>query len=183
MKKTRPTRRLPVLVGGAVIVLVLAISIAAPQSQENNDPRTEPIPTFDVGDPSKATLVNVTFNGPDDVQVNSIRVVQQRPPGAGGNPPLLRVEVVNQAGSVLLQFNEWNPLHTRVYDEGHSHQIADTASMMIPFPFDRNHSHLRIHDLERGGVQLLEVDLRPAIDEFCRANRRDPDCARAQGQR
>jgi hypothetical protein len=177
MKKTRPTSGLPVLVGGAVIALVLAISITAPQSQENNDPRTEPIPTFDVDDPSKATVVDVTFNGPDDVQVNSISVVRQRPPGAGGNPPLLRVEVVNQAGTVLLQFNEWNPLHTRVYDdEGHSHQIADTASMPIPFPFDRNHSFLRIHDLERGGVQLLEVDLRPVIDEFCRANPRDPDC-------
>lgn len=176
MKKTRPNRGLLVLVGGAVIVLILTISITTLQSQENNDPRTEPIPTFDSEDPSKATLVNVTFNGPDDVQVNFIRVVRQRPPGAAGNPPLLLVEVVNQAGNVLLQFNEWNPLHTRVYDGDHSHQIVDTASMTIAFPFDRNHSRLRIFDLERDEVQLLEVDLEPAIDEFCRANPRDPDC-------
>ena len=149
-------------------------------SQEGDDPRTEPIPELDLVDPAKSTTVEVTFNGPDNVQVESIEVVRQRAPHPGAHPPMLQVEILDRHGAVVEQFNEWNPLEIRVYNvsdpSGHSIQMADTATMTIAVPFNPDHSRLLIRDLEREGRQLVDVDLEEAIRDFCETAPDDVDC-------
>jgi hypothetical protein len=165
VKRVRDDLQSRQLIAMAVALLLLTIWTGEAQSQEGVDPRTEPIPELDLDDPARSIVLDVTFNGPDDVQVDSIEIVRQRAPDPGGNPPLLRIQLLDTDGAVLRQFNEWNPLLTRIYDEqgAHSVEIADTASMTIAFLFNANFSRLRILDLERGGLQLVEVDLDAAL--------------------
>jgi hypothetical protein len=144
-----------------------------------NDPRQDPVPEFDF--PSQATSKSMTvrldFNGREQVSVDSDEVVYGQSYARLGDPPLLRVKLIDDDGHIVEEYNAWHPLWESVWnDDGtESRIIRPTSTGTFVFPFSPKLKTMEVIDIALQKTVII-VDLKPAFFQFCANNPNDPDC-------
>jgi hypothetical protein len=148
----------------------------------SSDPRTAPIPELDFDDPSKSMVVRLNFINRTDVEFNSAKVTFERPHTHIGDPPLLRVQIFDDKGHLVDEFNAWHPLWAFQYEEDGSESliILPNATGQFVFLFQPNLALMKVSDIPLN-KEIISVDLKPAIQRFCEENRDDPDCRISAG--
>ena len=159
-------------VGGA------AIPGGAPEPLgPGTDPTVEPIPEFDFDDPAKSIVVRLDFNSRTEVAFDAASVSLQRGHANLGDPPLLLVELFDDAGAFFAEFNAWHPLwaFAENADGSPGLSILPSANGRFVLPFHPDLATMKVTDVPLN-QELIEVDLTPAIRSFCEENPTDPDC-------
>ncbi|MEQ1559266.1 MAG: hypothetical protein ABL933_10085 [Methyloglobulus sp.] len=155
-----------------LVVLWMSVSVAA-----GVDPRIEPIPKLDFDDPSKAMVVRLKFDGRTNVALASAEVTFGRAHARIGDPPLLGVELFDDQDRFMEKFNAWHPLWAFLWEGGHEKRITlPSASGRFVLPFDPDLGTMKVTDIPLK-QELIAVDLRPAVREFCDQNPDDSDCS------
>lgn len=143
------------------------------------DPRQEPVPEFDfqVQATSKSIAVNLDFVGREQVSLNSAAVNYGQSYARLGDPPLLRVRLLDNDGNLVEEHNAWHPLWEFVWNNGKESRIVrDAGTGTFVFPFSRNLKTMEVIDLSTQ-KKLITVDLRSsAIIPFCKQHPNDQDC-------
>ncbi|CCI52860.1 hypothetical protein BN13_230008 [Nostocoides jenkinsii Ben 74] len=148
----------------------------APRSPgDPTDPGTAPIPVYDYNDPGKSFLVGLDFHTTTATLVDA-QVGSQRSYSHLGDPPLLKLRLLNADGSERSQVNSWDPRWVFVEGTGHDESMVmmdrtDTLTM----PFDADGATLVVDD-QQAGSTLTTVDLRPAVHDYCSDNPTAPEC-------
>lgn len=142
-----------------------------------SDPALEPIPVLDFDDPAKSIVVRLDFNNRTDVDFDSALVSLERGHILITNPPLLRVQLFDDTGAFVGGANAWHPLWASVQHSNGtgSRIILPRASGRFVIPFQDDLEMMKVIDIPLN-QELIEVDLRPVIRDFCWQNPRDPDC-------
>jgi PKD repeat protein len=174
--------RLHPVVAAAVVA---AASMSTPAAaQVGVDPLTAPIPLFQTDHSNRALVVDLSFDGPDNVSLLSVDWTNAPPPANVGNPPHYLVRAFTEQG-LAQEFDIWNPLWTFDRDEeGHETLLVEeSATASIVFPFDAELVLLQVLSIvfdpdtdEETNTPLITVDLRPAIESFCTAHPDHPEC-------
>jgi hypothetical protein len=159
-----------------VMLALLAVNGPA-RSAAPHDPSTAPFPVMDTNDAAKSMVVKVRFDGRFTTQVVSTEVVDDRPNGRAGNPPLLGVRVLDAGAEQLEAFNEWHPLWAFETTADGAERLVKLPSAVGTFivPFHRDAVTMTLRDIPRDRA-VAAVDLRPAIAQYCQGNHDDPDC-------
>lgn len=150
---------------------------------DRNDPSQASIPQLDFNDTAKSIAVRLKFVSQGEVSVESIRVSQERAHTNVGNPPLLRVRLLNNTGNLINEFNAWNPLWAFEWEytggefpTAHEKRIfLQNATASIIFPFDKRLASMEVSDIALN-KEIVSVNLAPTIRQFCEENPGDPDC-------
>ena len=137
---------------------------------------SDPLPEFDAGGDEKHFFASATFVGRETATLDSVGVEFGIARGRIGNPPLLRVRVLDAQGAVLQAFDEWHPLWE-------FHWNGDAESLLVKsngrgefvFPFDPDAAVLEMNDVALA-QEVLRGDLTGAVSEFCASHPEDPDC-------
>lgn len=189
MGLTRITPRSVLLLAilGAVIVVTAISTLAAvgQTSGPGDDPSQESIPEIQVPDSAQSMFVRVFFNSPAVVEVVETGVSDWPAPGRAGGPPLIGVDVFDDAGALLESFNAWHPLWVEHGREGDDEEDNDdpqrgfvaeqSGEGVFIFPFYPNVGVVEISDVELGQM-LVEVDAHQIVVDYCFANGDDPAC-------
>ena len=156
---------------------VVLAGIGSAAYGQSNDPRSDPFPILDYGDPAKTIVVELRFDDRFDVTIQSVEVVPERTRGLAGDPPLLMVEVMDLDGEVVETFNAWHPQWVFVENAGGGESliIQQGAVGRILCPFAPGLAEMRITDMA-AEMEMASVDLLPAVHDFCRESSEDPDC-------
>jgi hypothetical protein len=168
-------RAIPVL---AALVSGAVVAAALPGlTVDETDPSSLPIPVVEFDDPEKAVVVRVRFDDRTHTTVQSTEMVLSRAHGRTGEPPLLRVRLSDENGAVIEQFNAWHPLWKFAEDPGgeESRIILPSAEGRFVVPFSPGLNRMALTDVALD-QQVADVDLAPAIREFCDQTPTDPDC-------
>ncbi len=172
----------PYVANGRMIKIVFIVSIvftniASFAFAQNNDPRSDPFPMLDFADPQKSIVVELQFDDRFNANAETINVVRERTRVRAGDPPLLKVEVIDLDGEIVETFNAWHPQWVFVEDGvgGERRIIEPGAVGRIVAPFAPEAAEFRITDVP-ANMLVASVDLLPDIHDFCRQNRSDPDC-------
>jgi hypothetical protein len=166
-------------VGAAAVLSVLFMlgNSDAVTSASDNDPSTAVVPTLDFDDPAKSMVVRLDFNSRTDVDLSSAIVSHESSRARIGDPPLLIVQLFDDEGVPIDEFNAWHPLWK--FEEGPSGEerrvVLSEGEGKIVFPFDPNLGSMEVKD-NALNEDLITVDLKPAIRSFCEENPDDPDC-------
>jgi hypothetical protein len=141
------------------------------------DPRTAPIPELPVESDGKSLVATADFNGRTAVTPIGAEVRIGAAPSHASDPPLLKLEVRAEDGSVLKAFNAWHPLwQFPESEDGREHLVVrEQAQGSFAVPFDRDAATVAITDVGLG-QQVVEVDLTEAIGGFCQQNPTDESC-------
>ncbi len=161
-------------------VLVTAagmIGIASTAFGQGANPSTDPFPMLDFTDPQKSVVVRLRFDDRFNVATESVEVVRERTRVRAGDPPLLKVDVMDLQGGMLETFHAWHPQWVFVEGAsgGESRIIDPGAVGHILCPFDAGAAELRITDMA-AETEVAVVDILPGVHDFCRDNPGDPDC-------
>jgi hypothetical protein len=174
------TRRWTSGVAAAALGLVTLGASECPMGAQallSDDPSTLPVPVVDRGS-EKFLQVEMLF---DPVEVRPITTTTE----IGyfrknvGDPPLLRVDVFDDAGNLADTYNSWHPqwAHVDDFEGGESLEIVAEGTGEFRCAFEPDLRSLVLTDLTGAApVELAEVDLRPAIRSFCEDNPDDADC-------
>lgn len=141
------------------------------------DPSVEPIPIPDFDDPAKSIVVRLDFNNRTDVTLNSALVSMQGGHANIGEPPLLRLMVFDDTGAFIGRVNAWHPLWVLAENPDGTHErvILDSATGRFVIPFRDDYGTMKV--IENALKQeLIRVDLRTVIRDFCWQNPTDQDC-------
>ena len=118
-------------------VSVLTLGAGSAIAQLNADPTTLPLPDFSQPDPDRAVVISVQFNSATDMQLLDVFIANVRARGSLGNPPLLRLELLDEDGLVIREQNEWHPLWTREWDENELESslvlLSGPGTFYVPF--------------------------------------------------
>lgn len=144
---------------------------------EGTDPSTEPIPALDFDDPAKSMVVRLAFSSRTDVDFQSAMVSLERTHMNIGQPPLLRLRLLDDGGALMMEFNSWHPLWAfgENADGSESRILLPSATGRFVIPFDPSLGTLEVVDIPTE-EEVIAVDLKPTIRSFCDANPSDPDC-------
>lgn len=150
---------------------------------DRNDPRQASIPQLDFNDTAKSVVVRLKFINQGEVSVESIGVSQERAHTNVGNPPLLRVQLLNSTGNLVNEFNAWNPLWAFEWEHTggefptvrEKKILLQNASASIIFPFDKRVASMVVSDIPQNR-EIVSVNLAPTIRQFCEGNPDDADC-------
>lgn len=125
----------------------------------------------------KAIVLFMTFNDDDTVTFDSSVVSLKTAPGHPPGPPFLQVQVIDVKDNLINQFNLMNPTWISVHnmDGSHSFEIQSSVPGRVIVPFESDASFTIIDDIPTN-QELIEVDLKPIIHDFCIANLDDIDC-------
>lgn len=157
------------------------------------DPAVEPIPVLESDRGAKSIIIRVFFNSPTDVEFTSGAVSKAPAPAHVGGPPLIQVEVLDGSGDLVEEYNDWHPLWTEIHgdhDDGnggehdedgnggghHAMVIAESGEGRFIIGYAPEIVSVKISDIELG-QDLVEVDARRIIVDYCADKRDDPDCA------
>ena len=177
-------RRTSFRIIGATLVLVAAGATAwsslvafGQTTGPGDDPSAAPVPIIEVFDSAQSITSRVLFNSPTDVELLSAGVNQVPAPARIGGPPLIKVELFDINGALLETFNEWHPLLVEHQGTDGSLEtvIEDSGEGRFIFPFAPDIWHVMITDIELG-QQLIEIDARQIVLDYCAANASDPEC-------
>jgi hypothetical protein len=160
-----------------LIATTLLAALSTGASGQTTDPRSAPLPMLDFADPQKSVIVGLRFDDRFDVTMESVRVVPERTRVRAGDPPLLRVEVMDLEGNTLETFNAWHPQWVFVEGVGgdESRIIEPGAVGDILCPFTPAAAAMHIIDVA-ADTEVVVVDILPGVHDFCRDNPQDPDC-------
>ena len=174
-------RKLLVLAVLALAVVGIALSslIAVGQTTgPGDDPTTEPIPVFEFPDSAQSIVLRVLFNSPTDVELVDWEVSDWPAPARVGQPPHISVEVFDDVGGLLEQFNSWHPLWTEDFgdDDQRGTTFETSGEGRFIFPFYPDVGTVEITDIELG-QELIQIDAQQIVVDYCRENEGDPGCA------
>ncbi|NAS25880.1 hypothetical protein GT755_29880 [Herbidospora sp. NEAU-GS84] len=159
----------------AAAALIILVPLRA--QGEPNDPSTIPIPQLDFGDPAKSVVARVKFTSRTAATLERVKVSKSRAHTHIGDPPILRLGLTDVDGQVVDRINTWSPLWT--YQEGGDHVgLRPSGSGSFIVPFSPALSTMTVTDVALGR-DVLTVDLKPPLREFCLATPDDPDCLEA----
>ena len=165
---------------GLVLVVPAAAALSAPgaPSALPTDPTAVPLPRLDAADPAKAVVARVAFDSRTGARLEGTTVSLERAHTHLGDPPILRLTLRDVDAQVVEQLNAWSPLW--VFTNGGQERLeirpSGTGSFIVPF--SPALSTMTIADVALAR-DVLTVDVKPAIRDFCRANPADPDCLEA----
>ena len=143
--------------------------------QPNPDPSLDPIPQFDYDSGDKSLVVRLQFDG-SNVSLVSAQGVFGTAQTNTGKPPLLMVQLLDHDDNLVDSFHEWNPLWAEVHDPELSTVEQPQAVGIFSFPFIPHLRAMKVFDLGLN-QELIEVDLVPAILDFCAMHPNEPECA------
>jgi hypothetical protein len=170
-------RSLTVIAASAAALITVTVASISAAPGDPVDPRTAPRPQYDYDDPSKSFLVNLNFGATSAALVNA-SVIKQRTTGLEG-PPLLRLSLTDEDGAAAGNRHAWDPRwHLGEAPDGGGQLTLQDGPGSLTFPFNPDAASMLVHDL-KAGTDLVTVDLRPAVHDFCVANPSDPDCVEA----
>ena len=137
----------------------------------------DPIPTLDFGESEKSIVVRLQFGDLLEAQMESVKVVPGPSHGWMGDPPLLRVKVLDLDSNVIKEFNAWHPLLSNYQDVSGNDRgfTLEEAPGNFPFPFSPDAATFTLTDVETQ-QEITSVDLIPSLHNFCRDNPDDPEC-------
>src|SRR5215212_2118506 len=139
-----------------------------------------------VSDTDKSIVVRLNFTDLNVADFLSADVSFGEAHANIGNPPLLKVELFDNSGNEIKNFNYWHPQWAfQVNEDGREGlTILPNSEGRIVTEFDRRIAEMRVSDIysEDGqevveGVQIISIDLRPTIRAFCEEFPDDPDCS------
>ncbi len=164
----------------AIAAAAAALLLLAPLRAEGapEDPATIPIPQLDTADPDKSVVARVKFTSRTSAVVERVKVSRSRAHTHFGDPPILKLGLVDVDGQVIDRINTWSPLWT--YEEGGPEHVGlrDSGSASFIVPFSPALSTMTVTDVALAR-EVLSIDLRPPLREFCLAHPEDPDCLEA----
>jgi hypothetical protein len=149
-----------------------------------SNPQQQPIPEIDYDDPARSIIVKLLFKkaspSPTSIEQATPILIEVGPERARthiGDPPLLKVWLLDKNLMTSDIFNTWNPLWTFFYDQsGKEHAIIQKeANGTIIFPFHRNLGYMELYSLPTGKF-ITRVNLTSTVERFCTENPRDPNC-------
>jgi PKD repeat protein len=141
------------------------------------DPSVEPIPNPIFDDPTKSIVVRLDFNNRTDVTLNSAFVSMQSGHANIGEPPLLRLMIFDDTGASLGRVNAWHPLWLLAENPDGTHErvTLDSATGRFVIPFRDDYGTMKVFE-NALRQDLIRVDLRTVIRDFCWQNPTDRDC-------
>jgi hypothetical protein len=172
--------RLATIVGATVIASALAVSlmVGTGLASGSGDPTTAPIPQYDYADNAKSfvVLVDLSTNPP---AITRVSVGKQRADARAGDPPLLRLRLLDEKGMIRSVRNSWDPRWR--FEQG---PLGKERVRLVPgmadftIPFDADAEAMVVQD-RRAGTDLVTIDLATAIRQYCISNPTDSDCLQA----
>ena len=137
----------------------------------------DPIPTLDFGESERSMIVVLNFSDMNEAELGTVLIVPGPSHGWAGDPPLLRIELLDLDGDSIQEFNAWHPLMSNYEDEYGFDRgiILEEATGNIPFPFSNEVAKMVVTNIQTQ-KEIISVDLVPALHDFCRDNLGDPDC-------
>lgn len=178
-QSNRPTKRRVKIPAGLAVgaALLLVAGLQASADPPNTDPGTAPIPAVPALASSKSLVAVVNFDDRDTAVPVTAEVRYGPAHSHLGDPPLLRLQVLDSAGAVLGEYNAWHPLWAFVEaaDGSESRIILDQAEGRFVVPFNRDATVMTVTDIPRL-EQVAAVDLTAPIRSFCVTNPTDPSC-------
>jgi hypothetical protein len=183
----RSKRSILARIGLAAVASILIVSAVFAMSNAKdaisadiNDPVLAPIPDLDYDDPAKSVAVRLTFNGPTEATFESAKVSLERAHTHAGDPPMLLVRTFDYLDSNIEEFNSWHPLLAHEYgDDGSEKMIVlPSASGRFIIPFNPDMASMKVIALPTT-QEVITINLKPAIHDFCVDNPADPDCKAA----
>lgn len=164
------------LVALAIVVTVRQVKAVGSAQRGGNDPSLAPFPEvkFPQG---RSMVVTLQFNSRTEVDYVTGAVASAAAHTHVGDPPHLKVTLLDAEGAVTKTFNTWHPLWQYSHGEdGHEHlEILDSAEADFIFPFEHDLALMRILDQELD-QQVAEIDIRPIVVAFCTENPGDASC-------
>ncbi|MEV4686111.1 hypothetical protein [Microbacterium sp. LWH3-1.2] len=175
-------RRAALLAGAVAAATALTITAGAVSGYaepfSDTDPAAAPIPEYDYDDTARSFVVEADF-GPTTATPTSVVVGMQRSRTHLGDPALLELRLEGHAGDVLDAIHAWDPRW--VFEEtetGGERRVVRPGAGLLTVPFDADAETMVVHDV-RAGTTLAEVDLAPAVREYCLAHPDDAQCVEA----
>jgi hypothetical protein len=164
----------------AVIALAVVIPVLAAKAAWCQDLRGEPVPILDDGQEPKMMKVGLDFDAGSGVTLASSEVVFEFSRAKIGDPPLLSVQVFDDEGNLAEEFNAWDPRWAFARDDAGAEGriIREQASGSFMFDFAPDLATADFMDIQND-QELISVDLRPSIRQFCEDNPLDPECEQA----
>jgi hypothetical protein len=173
-------RRAYTAVGALAVAAVATLSVATGAAAQVDpggpgDPGTTPPPEYDYYAPVKAIVVDMHF-GLESAEVLGATVVLEPSTSHLGDPPMLRLEVVDEDGETAATYNSWDPRYIlEEGEDGREHLVVRETPGSLSIPFDPDAALLIVHD-QQAAVDLATVELSPVVHEFCSTYPIDPDC-------
>ncbi|MBF8184439.1 hypothetical protein ITP53_01490 [Nonomuraea sp. K274] len=160
----------------ATAALLLLVPLRAEGAPE--DPAAIPIPQLDTADPGKSVVARVKFSSRTSAIAERVKVSRSRAHTHFGDPPILALGLVDVDGQVIERINTWSPLWT--YEEGGEEHVGlrDSGSASFIVPFSPALSTMTVTDVALA-EDVLTIDLKPPLREFCLAHPEDSDCMEA----
>ena len=168
---------LVVMIIAAVAMLIISVPADAQQDVPVTDPSKDPIGAVDLNDDEASIYVALAFTERTVVDVTLVEIVHGRARMNIGEPPLLRADVYDHFGKKVGSYNAWHPFwQYREGDDGKEEFILldkGTGEMILPFSPELDSMTITDVALDQ---QILQIDLDPAIHEFCKNNPSHPAC-------
>lgn len=171
-------RRAATLAWAAAVAALVALGVLPGSAAVDDDPATTPLPEYDYADPAKSFVVGLDF-GATSATLTGLAVGTERSYSHLGDPPLLRLVLTDDENAPGGEFDAWDPRwHFEETASGGEQLVVRPAPADLTVPFDADMASMLVRD-QRAGTDLVTVDLRPAVREFCLANPGDPECVEA----
>lgn len=163
-----------------VVVLTLLIaplhgSADSSSRLDDPDPASIPLPVLDDDDPAKAVVARVTFSSRTQATVDRTSVSLQRAHTHIGDPPILKLSLTDVDGQVIDRMNAWSPLWVYSHGDRERMDVKSGGSGSFIVPFSPALSTMTITDTALNR-DVVTVDVKPAIRDFCVSHPADPDC-------
>lgn len=138
----------------------------------------DPVPALDLNDPTKALFVRLAFNQQEQVSLDASGMFIGKSHTRRGDPPLLRVRLLDVQSTLLEEYNAWDPrwqfLEQADGTEGMVINPDSVGRFILPF-----YPRLKFMELwdARTNEFLTRVDLEnAAVRGFCEQTPNDSDC-------
>src|SRR5215208_1348175 len=174
------------LLGSLLLMVLVGSNLAYAQLPDNRDDELTQtaVPEFDFNNANKSMVVLLKFTALNKAEFVGVGVSYGPPHSNIGNPPLLRVQIYDYNGTIIQQFNYWHPLFALEFQEDGKEylKILPNAVGRFVFPFDPNAALMKVSYLHHDGAnntwaeEVISVDLRSTISDFCYQFPDDPDC-------
>ena len=174
---TRRPHRTWLMAAALGLSVVTSAVLTASADPTDTNPSTAPVPVIPVETDSKSLVAIVNFSDRTTTTPVGSEVRYGAAHSHLGDPPLLKLRLLDANGNLLDEFNSWHPLWAFVEanDGSESRIILDQAEGSFIVPFDRDAAAMTITDVPLG-EEVAEVDLTEAIRDFCEDNPTDPSC-------
>ncbi|MFC8680168.1 hypothetical protein ACFT30_01515 [Microbacterium ureisolvens] len=177
------TKRRTVLVVSAVaaataLTLTAGAMTGYADPFSDTDPVAAPIPEYDYDDTARSFVVEADF-GATTATPTAVVVGMQRARTHIGDPALLELRLEGNAGDLVDSIDAWDPRW--VFEEtetGGERRVIRPGPGILTVPFDADAETMVVNDL-RAGTTLAEIDLAPAVRQYCLEHPEDAQCVEA----